>query len=459
MEPAVEETVRGISVIRIQEVGEFTAPAKYFGGAVRRRLLDIVEVFESRESGRRGLRPKGIVTTEWINDAAILSIEPKCGQLNCFQLLIEAEMPTWAIDDAAVTAGAKTDADARLLDLLCTEFLKGLLRIRQEGRLWADHEVQLTSEVLRGRLHLQQSTVASFRTLSPLLSQTVQRSVEDLPENRVLAAAMHFLLSQRKTLSAQNAMRLLEELPYWAGITPDTRDLPHVRKALERRSLPYERAYYYRPMLLAVSILEHLGPSGTVSRDSMWPPYRYHMDVIFQEAALRWVRKATSPAANTISWADHARTYGQRYFFEGNTNIVNPELKPDILVREIAAPNPLIIFDAKYKLELDASDLYQLSSYAARFGVKHCGFFFLGDANRWLPHNTPDGATYHFVRLNLRDVLRAKLFLKETVAKILRAAQDQRGAVSPRSTEAARTAPAAAAASKLLSSSVKQSRL
>ena len=195
----------------------------------------------------------------------------------------------------------------------------------------------------------------------------------DIPENRIIKAALHdvegWLLVRRDRPAHRKALRRARvlsaklngvselKIPPWQ-ITPDVPKLA--------RMLPPHMQYYREALWSAYAILQRAIPDvvrhGYVSLDSMI----VDVSAVFEN----YVRAVISESASGQGLVVKDGNSLPCPFFASSDTAY--KVKPDIIVEK--AGQVSAIFDVKYKPKVSEQDRYELLSFMEATGVRHAAF-------------------------------------------------------------------------------------
>ena len=407
----------------IEEIGEYRIPSALMNKPLQGKIMDVAEIYQIREPGYFGIKPRGIVTSEWLNDDVILTIQPKFGTRNCFELLLQSEeLPNMVEEKAILSSDIQ---ESTIWSLLANRFIMSLEEVRSKGLIWEDQDIEIVSTSLMGNANYPDSLIESFNQLTPVIVQTIQHSDYSSIENVSLATALKILLNYRHLLDDETKASLEKEWAWWEQIPVDGKVVYDLRKTMNTK-IPSERSYYYTPLTLATIILENMGPSGSVTKYGLWHPIRYDMDRIFEKVCINWTRVGVRRNGIAMNWTEYSSAYGPPLFFKtvplGGKNI---ELQPDIIITSLDSAEPLMILDAKYKFSPDQGDHYQIAAYAEAFNVNVCGFVHIGCGNAVSCYETKKGLKIDKIQLDLTEISKAKDFFIDYLKNKIPLASEQ----------------------------------
>lgn len=189
----------------------------------------------------------------------------------------------------------------------------------------------------------------------------------DIPINRVIKYAIQFLLQRMRSTSltslelTKKANQALNRLPESIGPMAVT-DLHDAKAALQRRQLPAQRDYYYRPLEVAVLVLSNGGIAlQEKGNDVLLRSFVVNFDDLF-ECYIR--RVLQSFASNEVGVFD-GNNERKKYLFQ-NTKVHHAQ--PDIVIASNVTAKT-IVADVKYKDLPKREDINQAVTYAVSYGT------------------------------------------------------------------------------------------
>lgn len=242
-----------------------------------------------------------------------------------------------------------------LLDLMVLKLSSGFLRREQRGlhREYIERSGELA--VLRGRLLLR-------RTLDLHLKGTARAACafEELTTDVPMNQAISFTLESLRKAPLGPAARLQARRARRVALDHAT---PLSTSARELRGWIYDRLVAdYRPLhVLCALVLDGLTPSTSEAEEAV-VPFRVRMPEVFERAAAELLRACLPPSVSV-----HEQVV-RRLDVSGTHRFV-----VDIVLRDAATRDALMVIDTKYKpgVQASTSDIAQVVAYAAEIGCRH----------------------------------------------------------------------------------------
>ncbi len=335
------------------KVREFERTKLCLGNDELRSFLEGLERLARRLGLKEGkvasVETKGdghwLVAADFVGSAQVgpvnLIVQPKLSEANVLRLLLYAyEFPRFALD----TLGSVDNWMEAIAFIFCGE-VERLLKIgvhRNYQRFVAP------LHTVRGKLRLLPTVRLQARGGTQIVCEYHLLTM-DILENRILKAALD-KVAQLGLRSSKRAFRLLTFLPEVSFEDLNAEDVDRVR---------YTRLnQHYRPALqLARLILDGISLS-LPGEELKVRGFFVNMSEVFEKFTFRALREHLP------------RRWEVRYQYE-NFFSESPRLRirPDFLIH---TPDEVVVADAKYKIQQDPNDFYQISAYCHAFGARKC---------------------------------------------------------------------------------------
>jgi 5-methylcytosine-specific restriction enzyme subunit McrC len=327
------------------------------------------------------IRPQDAVGAAVVGDTSIV-IRPKLPIARVLFLIAHAIDPHWAGDAQLTTADSLTDAVAGLFAHLCDQALHaGLLR----G--YRDHREQL--HTVRGRIDFTEQLRASPGRNLPL-AVSYQSHDDDIPENRLLAAAVETL--HRLPVYAESARRWLARLRITlAGVRPvrfRAHEIPVIRWTRLNQ--------HYRPAVELARLILSGAEADLAAREVQAAGLVVRMSEVFEN----FVRNATRRALGASDQEFPSGKHAPKLYLDDRRRLnVQPDLSRWVDGR------CHFVGELKYRYDAgngDAPNVYQTVAYALAAGVPHASLVYADGPETGAQHYLPGlGARIHIRHLDL----------------------------------------------------------
>lgn len=305
------------------------------------------------------LRPEGVVGQLSLPSGLRLSISPKVPVQQLFQMLAvvypSIRPRVYHFD---VTVGNETH---HTLFLLLIEWLCHDIEILLErGLNLSFEEVRDLSPVVRGRI--DPTWVARHPHDPRVMTEYSQLTVAN-PYNEVLSATLQIILQ-----AASLPPSLSQQVAYLRSYLPASRTSDPLMILAELEDLRYgvNQADYERCHALCELILRSFAPTNEAGRNQM-PSFLIDMAPLFERFVVCWLKEHLPP---------HLSVAAQK---RKRLDATRPRtIAADILIVDVESRLPQMVLDTKYKGgdRPDLTDLYQVTFYAAEFGVRYAGLVY-----------------------------------------------------------------------------------
>lgn len=313
---------------------EQVAALSYFPSAV-------VGVRPTSEAGRYELKAGSQVGFATLQADLGIVIQPKVSIQTLFALVAATYDPGRKFLREEPQGYTTVEA---LFEFIVCMFVKSLEELLIRGLLRGYRPVTDNPPAIRGRLLLAQ-TMHRRPGLHDRHWCCYSRFTPDVNENRILKWAA-YCLQYHRYADAGLSGRLQRICRNMGDVTVDL----GARRLFDRLSF-HRLNESYRPALdLARLLLDHLGFSGSAG-DSPFFGYLIDMERLFERYVISVLEQGAREWGQRLG--AHDRTYVDR---ESRFKVI-----PDMTI--YADGRPLLVVDAKYKLESDRHDIYQMIAY------------------------------------------------------------------------------------------------
>jgi 5-methylcytosine-specific restriction enzyme subunit McrC len=315
---------------------------------IRRELSSSVTIWPTYELGRYEVRTRSHVGFVILPGGRTLVIEPKVTIETLFALLAAVYDPDreFLREDPQ----AYTDVTA-LFEFVVRIFVIQVEDLIARGVLRGYRPIVDDLVAVRGRL-LMAETLHRRPVLRDRHTCGYSHFTPDVDENRILRWAA-FCLQPYRYREAGLAARLRRTDGALSRVMLD----PEARRLFERLSFHRLNDPYRPALALARLLLDHLTFSGSAGEEPFLA-YLVDMNVLFE----RYVGVVLRRAAR--AWDVQVLEQRPRYLDVGR----QVQVKPDVILTHQDVP--LLVVDAKYKLEAAQGDIYQMLAYCHALGLQ-----------------------------------------------------------------------------------------
>lgn len=298
----------------------------------------------------------------------IVEVLPKLPIANLARVLDAARSSLNSIAGVDRLYLAQESASSSVLEFLTANLLDSLHPIAANGlqKEYLDRS-EITSHP-SGRVRL----AGTLRTWSRgQLHRVEARRFEqssDIPANRLIKAALRFLLERIHPESSERSRSLIRQandayygLPTVIGPLRAS-DYEACTAIVRRHSLPVARSYYYRPLEISLLILSnHSVALQEHGNDVLLETFVINFEELFEQYMRRVLQNRAPPHCGV---KDGNRD-GKKPLFDDRRE---PPAQPDILITRHPADQK-VIGEVKYKDKPDRSDINQAITYALSYGT------------------------------------------------------------------------------------------
>jgi 5-methylcytosine-specific restriction endonuclease McrBC regulatory subunit McrC len=369
----VDASIDGKRITRvvIREVGKFVIPQSLITSQIYTSALEVVRLSTYRD-GLMLLEPlNNVVALEPLSQDLQLEVSPKIGFGSIGLLLSWAATSGLMRNDLIAASHLSGDS---LHEMLVSRFLNATEDIVRYGPIPRMKQETVLIDAIIGSVDLIRSTEHIFTRGEVAFYQDIPSRDYAHLATRVLLTALHRVVGVGLKVLSRNitdkATAILLEMPNVSPLATLSEALEITRDLTCRPTLDAARSYY-RPALIAAepilrSFVRNLSVESTKYSDFAM---RLPMPSIFEDAVRNMTRAAVGAGAVAAKEKLH-HLYGSK----NSGPSFNPNLQPDIVVRQADNPNKcLMIIDVKYKDGPTANDHYQMFAYLtaldARVGV------------------------------------------------------------------------------------------
>lgn len=343
--------------ITLQEFGSCEAelPAEVFA-ILRTRYSKHIEVTHTGRQGVYRLAARDYVGRVALPGGRVLVVQPKVSVTNLFYMLcVDASlagfhMPAVSLREAPDIFGFVVEAA-----------LDAIERVLQQGLQRAYTPIEEDLPLVRGRIMLG-AQIHRHGDLKHRHVCTYADLTEGTPENRVIAATLHYIpLLLRRSDEASLVRRARALLQRFENVGTVSRSaaitlIPGI--SLHRMNT------HYAPALGLCKLLLHQLTLSEERGSHPFSSFFIDMPRLFESFVTLKLRAALK--------ADGLRVVAQQHDYLDDERLVG--IRPDVLVYASAGKEPLLVLDAKYR-RLDEGegdlnrDLYQVSAYLDRYNL------------------------------------------------------------------------------------------
>jgi len=379
-------------------------PRPIAAGLTALNVATLVPTFEQDRYDISNVRKVGVV----IIDNTIIRIQPKTQIRRLFALLAFARSPDRLWREESVTF----DADDDLYSTIAHAFARATTTAASSGLIRGYVAIDDAVPFVRGRWRTtDQLTRRAGQTLP--LEVTYDDYIEDIPENRLLKAAIQRLLrfpelapSVRKSL--RGLLRLFDEVAT-LPITGPVHIIP-----LTRQNTRYHSALILAELILAGTSLEHREGTfvGSGFLIDLWTVFEDFVGSALGSALQSHGGQAITQYTSTLDTASGV------------------SIEPDLVWK--SGPSIKAVVDIKYKVQHNGNypnaDIYQLVAYCTRFGLDAGHLIYAGGADQSARIDVINGPAIFQHALNLNAPFSEVLDQVHALAASIATDQD---AVSP----------------------------
>lgn len=311
----------------------------------------------------------------------VVRIQPKVGVANLFAMLSAASgCADWSRHETRFARDTTTD------DIAAAALLRAVSRQLQSGTLRGYTQVEEESSIVRGRIDWTES-LRRRPAAGPPFVQSPEFLHQDIPENRIIAAAIRCLSRRVKTQSLLANLRNAART--FADVSPLARGAPLPRFTRHRLN-----ARWWGVIDLALLILRGDGfdlPLGAHASRA----FLLDMNIVFE----RFVHQSLADRLLRSGKVLHSNRTGLT-LDEGKLHRVRPDLSL------WSGPTCTFAADCKYKdsnlAEARREDIYQALAYSAATGLPRIMLIYPGPSSGASTVRIRGGSTQIQVRtLNL----------------------------------------------------------
>jgi 5-methylcytosine-specific restriction enzyme subunit McrC len=258
-------------------------------------------------------------------------------------------------------------AESSVLDFLAANLLDSLQSISISGihKEYVD-QTEITGHP-SGRIEIAGTMHAWSRGQFHKVQARRFSQSSDIPVNRLVRGALHFVLQRIRPVSEGgtgligrlNAAYL--EMPNMIGPLRAA-DYEECKTILRTRSLPSLRAYYYRPIEIALLILSN---QGVALQEHGYDILLETFIVNFEDLFETYVRRILQQQATADLWVRNGNLEAKKSLFDDKRD---PPAQPDIVLTW-RPTNRKVIAEVKYKERPDRQDINQVITYALCYGT------------------------------------------------------------------------------------------
>jgi len=315
--------------------------------SLRQTLADKLEIWPTGEPERYVLKAGSHVGFVALPDGRTLVIEPKLPIETLFALLAAVYDPQRDIFRDETQDYATVQA---LFEFVVRIFVAHVEDLIARGILKSYRCLTDDPVALRGRL-LFSETLHRRPVLRDRHWCTYSQFTPDVAENRILRwTAFRVRPYRYRETSLSGRLRRIGLALAKVELDPEARHL-FEQLSFHRLNDPYRPA-----LALARLLLDHLTFSGTAGSEPFLA-YLVDMNWLFE----RYVGAVLKREAG--HWGIRAIEQDPHYLDTGN----HVRVKPDVVLYQW--DNPLMVVDAKYKLDAKQGDLYQVVAYCHALGL------------------------------------------------------------------------------------------
>lgn len=309
---------------------------------------------------------------------------------------------------------ATEELGSSVLEFLAGNFVEALKPLQVNG-FHKDYlaRTNVTSRPA-GRIQIAQTLGQWARGRPHLMSVERFEQTSDTPLNRVLKEALRLILTRmepthdgaRSLIKACN--RALFDFPDTIGRLGPA-DVFECERLVAEKRLSANRAYYYRPIEIALLILSNRGVSlEAEGNDVLLETFIVNFEDVFED----YLRHVLQAAAVDRVLVQDGNEEGKRSLFDDRKE---PRAQPDIVVRSLP-PGKCVVAEVKYKDKPNRDDINQVLGYSLSFRTKRVILVHQRGANKprgIQPVGTVDGVkveTYAYDLANADLVAEEKAF-------------------------------------------------
>jgi len=354
-----------------------------------------------------GFEVGGIAGSIPLNNGDTLHIIPKIGTCNFIRMMLTADGLYDESRRIFKELSKYSSSQDRTEALIARALIEQLRAISAHSRLSGRTRTQIHTSTAQGRIRIPETHYRSALRKREPFNCDVRVRNDDIPENRVLAAASQIAARFLPThLLVDTDQYLLNQ---WNTIGLNAplhnSDIEIVKENLRRVRYTGSRGYYKNALTVALMLLGIGGIAQGKYAQIRGEGFIIHTAAIFERYVRVLVSNYFKPKGCSV--IKGGRT--AEYLYLGQDRLLDPDI---VVYRGNAL---LCVADAKYK-EPDAKDHYQLFSYLTTLGASH-GFFlspaFQSVVTKKNPSRTLSGKSVHTFSLPLSDLDETERALKD----------------------------------------------
>ena len=350
-----------------------------------------------------GFEVEGIVGSIPLLNGDTLHIIPKVGTCNFIRMMLTADGLYEESRRIFKELASYSIGQDRTEALIARAFVEQLRVIASQSVQFSRVRTQVFASTGQGRINIPVTRHRWALRKSEPFACTIRVRDDDLPQNRVLAAAAHvavrYLPSKFLGEVEQNLLKRWNARSVQQPLELD--DIDTVKDGLRRGRYTGARGYYKNAVTIALMLLGVDGLTQGKADEIRGESFIIQSATVFE----RYVR---------VIIGNHFRAKGYTVTKGGKiTEFLYVErekpMEPDVMIYR--GNKLLCLADAKYK-EADSKDHYQLFTYLTNYGVTN-GFFVspvFGPASE-KPLNTLSGKIVRTLYLPLDDLDQTEIFL------------------------------------------------
>lgn len=354
----------------------------------------------SRPAGWQ-IQPQGVAGLIGLPSGQTLEITPKVPVSQLIHML-GIVYPASRPRQLPINAQAEKRVTDQIFSMLVEWFIDETEQIIEQGFYLTFDSQSTVSNVVQGRVD---PNWLAAHPQTPLVRSETSHLTPDNRFNLILSTTLNLLLDQRATYIDPTLGERLDQLKHKL---PNTRQTDPTAMLAEI-SYGINEARYEASHALCRLLAHGLLPTQT-SGDLPFRSFLIEMAPLFEQFVVRWLMGHLPKRVRVVPQKRKRLEATQTRY-----------IAADILITDASTGQPLIVLDTKYKgnNRPDLNDLYQVTFYAAEFGVTQAGLVY--------PHSEIDhlagtsrGIQYQSLSFDLNQSIdqAGQAFLSQLLSKL-----------------------------------------
>ena len=305
-----------------------------------------------------------------INSRVTIDVRPKLPIGNFARIVELSEKPIKFLSGIHRPYATEEEQPVSILEFLGFNLVSALQEVWSHGLFKVYVPISENSSNPRGRLEVRKTVLCNFArgVHHKVYSRRYLQTTHNL-YNEFLKYALWFL-SQRLMRTPKRNRELMskinEALSQLENIDLGTTSaaIRQIEQDLIHRRVPASRRYYERPLSIALTIVAGKGLSLVKhGEDVELSSYVVDFEDIFESYLRSVLQRRLGKMSEPLRIRDGNKEAKKKLFDDKK----DPTAQPDIVVDSTASISPLVIVDAKYKDNIERSDINQAITYAVSY--------------------------------------------------------------------------------------------